>query len=102
MSLGDVAEQEVHYLAAPSELNDMVVGHEDVSTIHVRDAGATIDAGSGWVSIDANNARCTVTGVPLRFARVETRDMNDRVRSINDPPAIDPHLIANGGSATTS
>ncbi|MEA2468770.1 MAG: hypothetical protein QOJ57_2896, partial [Thermoleophilaceae bacterium] len=76
----------------------MVVGHLDANTIHVRDAGATIDAGAGCTPIDAHNARCVLADRPLTVARVETGDMNDRIRSFgNAPPVLDPELIADGG-----
>jgi Ca2+-binding RTX toxin-like protein len=79
-------------------VNDVVVGHLDANTIHVRDAGATIDAGAGCTPIDAHNARCVLADRPLTVARVETGDMNDRIRSFgNAPPVLDPELIADGG-----
>jgi hypothetical protein len=87
----------VHYVAAPGEVNDTVIGHEDAHTIYVRDAGATISTGSGCTALDAHQARCVATG-PLSFARVETGDMNDRIRTLGDPsPVPDAALIANGG-----
>lgn len=85
-------------MGAPGEANDVVVGQVDAQTIKVRDAGATIDAHDGCTPIDAHNARCVSTGAPLTLARVETGDMNDRIRSFgNAPPLPDPVLSADGG-----
>ena len=89
MSLGDVAEQEAHYLAAPSELNDMVVGHEDVSTI--RRVRGRDDQRGERLGLDRREQRALHRHRrSAQVPRVETRDMNDRVRSINDPPGDRP------------
>ena len=94
----NVERPEAYYVAAPGEVNDVVVAHVDAHTITVRDPGATIEASGGCTSVDAHNARCVSSGPPLTVARVETGDMNDRIRSFgNAPPVLDPELIGNGG-----
>src|SRR4051812_5727601 len=95
----NVPRPEAYYVAAPGEANDVVVSHTDAQTITVRDPGATIEASDGCESIDAHNARCSVAAPKLLIAaRVETGDMNDRIRSFgNAPPVLDPELIGNGG-----
>jgi hypothetical protein len=97
-----VEDGEAYYVAAPGEVNDVVVGHEDAATIHVRDGGAAIDASAGCEPIDLHNARCVAPGgASLNVARVETGDMDDRIRSFgNAPPVLDPELIGDGGPGT--
>jgi Ca2+-binding RTX toxin-like protein len=87
-----------HYVAAPGEVNDVVVAQIDERTIRVTDPGATITVGSGCTSIDAHTAQCVATRSSLGLAHVEAGDLDDRVRSFgNAPPTPDPPLIANGG-----
>lgn len=87
----------IHYVAAPGEMNDVVVGEIDANTMTVRDGGAVIDAHSGCEPIALHQARCTAPA-GLDLARVETGDLNDRIRSFDESdPIADPPLVANGG-----
>jgi Ca2+-binding RTX toxin-like protein len=49
----------VHYVADPGEANDVTMDDfSDPSEVEIRDTGATIIAGSGCVSVDANTVQC--------------------------------------------
>jgi Ca2+-binding RTX toxin-like protein len=87
----------IHYVAAPGETNDVVVGEIDANTMTVRDGGAVIDAQSGCEPNGLHQARCTAPA-GLVLARVDTGDLNDRIRSFDETdPIVDPALVANGG-----
>jgi Ca2+-binding RTX toxin-like protein len=85
----------VRYVAAPGERNDLTFSEiEDSwpSAFLVTDPGATIEARTGCISVDAHNAACVARSGSMYHLRAELGDGDDMLR-----PAGFNIVRANGG-----
>ena len=96
------ASDEVYYLAAPGERNQLLVAYAgDARSITVTDPGAVIAAQGPCVSLDAHSARCTrrpaTQDESLHSTRVDLGDGDDEVSTTRPGPGYIGGVIANGG-----
>jgi len=85
----------VYYVAAPGEVNDVVVAAFRESRVRIFDAGATISVEGRCRSIDPHRAVCPSFA---QIAHVAVGDLNDRVRALaRGPQFAEPESIFNGG-----
>jgi hypothetical protein len=92
-SLYDPHLEEVDYVAAPGELNRLVVSYpDDAESVTVTDPGAVIHPGESCTSIDAHTARCVASPSAstsfLQHAQADLGDGDDTLRTTH--PAAYP------------
>jgi hypothetical protein len=93
---------EVHYVAAPGELNRLLVSYAgDARSVTVSDPGAVIVATGSCTSIDPHSARCVkrpeASSDFLQSTRAELLDGDDEVRTFRPTPFPIGGVIAFGG-----
>lgn len=88
---------EAFYVAAPGELNDVVVSGAGDARLRITDSGAVITPTGRCTSIDAHSVLCRAPRSDpfLYHAQVELGDLDDRVAT--PKPTADVELSANGG-----
>jgi hypothetical protein len=80
----DTSHDDLAYLAAPGEKNNVSFSVSG-RTFTVTDTGATISAGTGCTSVNANQVTCTdVPGGPINYVGVGAGDQDDTV-TVNGP-----------------
>jgi Ca2+-binding RTX toxin-like protein len=80
------------YVAAPGELNDVLVVSTD-TRITITDPGAVITASGRCMSIDAHSAVCRGS---FLIADIAAGDLDDRVAS-SRRPGTSPEMVVDGG-----
>jgi len=103
----DQNADEVHYIAASGERNDLLVAYAgDARSVTVTDPGATIAPSGSWSAVDAHTAICVrrpeTFSEYLQATRAELGDGDDRLATTRPGPVPIGGVIAFGGPATTS
>jgi hypothetical protein len=73
---------QIHFTAAPGEANAVTVESPPGGGAVIRDDGATLTVGTGCVSEDVHQARCSDPQCPvcaIHFSSVDTGDRDDKV-----------------------
>jgi hypothetical protein len=99
----DRVTDEVHYVAAPGELNRLLVSYAgDARSVTVSDPGAVIVATGSCTSIDLHSARCVkrpeAQSEFLQSTRAELGDGDDEVRTFRPTPFPIGGVTAFGGA----
>lgn len=77
----DLAYNQLHYVAALGEANDVTITQVDPLAVVVTDANAPVTAGKGCVAVDTSSARCTPDSAGPVYAWVDSGDGNDIIRA---------------------